>query len=342
MTRGLKARNVAAMTEWTDGGASVLVLAAALVLDALFGEMALLLRNALHPVVAIGRVVAVLDRRLNRPERGEAARFWRGVFTAACIALLAGGFGWLVAALVAGVPGGWLIEALLVAILLAQRSLFEHVAAVAKGLRRDGLAGGRAAIRHLVSRDPASLDEPGIARAALESLAENFADAVVAPVFWYAVAGLPGICACKAINTADSMIGYRTNKYRAFGKAAARLDDAVNWIPARLAALVTVIAAALTGNDARRAIRVVRRDARTHASPNAGWPEAAFAGALGLALGGPRSYPGEGTTEHWIGGDGKRRYGPKGIARGLRLYVAACATNALVGLGIMAVRLSVF
>ena len=321
-----------------DGGASVLVLVAALALDALFGEMALLLRNALHPVVAIGRVVAVLDRRLNRPERGEAARFWRGVFTAASVALLAGGFGGLVAALAAGVPGGWLIEALLVAILLAQRSLFEHVAAVAKGLRRDGLAGGRAAIRHLVSRDPASLDEPGIARAALESLAENFADAVVAPVFWYAILGLPGICACKAINTADSMIGYRTNKYRAFGRAAARLDDAANWIPARLAALVTVIAAALTGNDARRAVRVIRRDAKTHASPNAGWPEAAFAGALGLALGGPRTYPGEGTREHWIGGDGKRRYGPKAIGRGLRLFVVACAVNAALGVAVVLFR----
>jgi adenosylcobinamide-phosphate synthase len=328
------------MTDGMDGGASVLVLAAALVLDALFGEMALLLRNALHPVVAVGRVVGWLDRRLNRPERGEAARFWRGVFTAASVSLLAGGFGWLVAVLTAGVPGGWLVEALLVAILLAQRSLFEHVAAVAKGLRRDGLAGGRAAIRHIVSRDPASLDAPGIARAALESLSENFADGVVAPVFWYAVAGLPGICAYKAINTADSMIGYRSNKYAAFGKAAARLDDAASWIPARLAALITVIAASLTRNYARRAMRVIRRDAGTHASPNAGWPEAAFAGALGLALGGKRTYPGEGTKEHWIGGDGKRKYGPKGIGRGLRLYVVACAVNAAVGVAIVWIRAS--
>ncbi len=326
------------MTEWTDGGAGLLVLAAALVLDALFGEMALLLRNALHPVVAIGRVVGWLDRKLNRPERGESPRFWRGVFTAAAVALLAGGFGWLVAALARGLPGGWLIEALLVAILLAQRSLYEHVAAVARALRQDGLAGGRAAIRHLVSRDPASLDEPGIARAALESLAENFADAVVAPLFWYAAAGLPGICAYKAINTADSMIGYRSNRYAAFGKAAARADDIANWIPARLAALVTVIAAALTGNDAARAARVIRRDARTHASPNAGWPEAAFAGALGLALGGPRVYPGQGTREHWIGGDGKRRYGPAGIDRGLRLYLGACVVNGLMAMGFVLLR----
>lgn len=328
------------MTEFTSGISAVLVLAAALMLDVLFGEMAMLLRNILHPVVAVGRVVALLDRKLNRPERGERARFWRGVFAATAVALLAGGFGWLAARLAAGLPGGWLIEALLVAILLAQRSLFEHVVAVARGLRRDGLAGGRAAIRHLVSRDPASLDEPGIARAALESLAENFADAVVAPVFWYAVGGLPGICAYKAINTADSMIGYRTNKYRAFGCAAARLDDAANWAPARLAALTAVVAAGLTGNDVRRALRVIRRDARTHASPNAGWPEAAFAGALGLALGGPRTYPGQGATEHWIGGDGKRRYGPRAIGRGLKLYIAACAVNALVGMAIVGIRAS--
>ena len=329
-----------AMTEWMDGSMAMLVLAAALGLDALFGEMALLLRNVLHPVVAIGRVVGWLDRRLNRPERGEAARFWRGVFAAASVALLAGGFGWLFALLTAGLPGGWLIEALLVAILLAQRSLYEHVAAVARGLKRDGLAGGRAAIRHLVSRDPDSLDEPGIARAALESLSENFADGVVAPVFWYAVAGLPGICAYKSINTADSMIGYRSNKYAAFGKAAARLDDVVNWIPARLAALVTVIAAALTGNDPARAARVMWRDASTHASPNAGWPEAAFAGALGLALGGPRSYRGQGTKEHWIGGDGKRKCGPAGIERGLRLYIAACVMNAAAAAGILLLRAS--
>ena len=326
------------MTGVLDGEAAVLVLLAALALDTAFGEMALLLRNAVHPVVAIGRVVGWLDRRLNKPQRGDRARFWRGVFTMSAVILLAGGFGWLVAALAAGFPGGWLIEALLVAILLSQRSLYEHVAAVARALRQDGLAGGRAAIRHIVSRDPDSMDEPGIARAALESLSENFADGIVAPVFWYAIAGLPGICAYKAINTADSMIGYRTNKYAAFGKAAARLDDAVNWIPARLAALVTVIAAALTGNDPARAIRIMRRDAHTHASPNAGWPEAAFAGALGLAFGGPRVYQGQGKKEHWIGGDGKRKYGPKGIARGLMLYVVACAVNGLMGIGFAMLR----
>lgn len=322
------------MAESFDTGMPVLTLLAALALDALFGEMVLLLRVMPHPVVAMGRLIGALDRRLNRPERGETARFWRGVFVALAVPALAAAAGWLIASLGRGLPGGWLIEAAVAALLIAQRSLYEHVAAVARALRREGLHGGRAAIRHLVSRDPKSLDSNGIARAAVESLAENFADGVAAPVFWYAVAGLPGICAYKAVNTADSMIGYRTERYAAFGRAAARLDDAAGWIPARLSGIVIVLAAAVTGNNAARALKVMRRDARGHASPNAGWPEAGFAGALGLALGGPRDYPGQGRTEHWIGGDGRRKYGPAGIERALRLYLAACAVNAAVAAGI--------
>jgi adenosylcobinamide-phosphate synthase len=324
---------------WTQWEA-LTILAAALALDALFGEMGPLFRILPHPVQAMGRLIGAMDRRLNRPDRGEAARFWRGAFTLIVVVATAGAVGWLIATLARGIPGGWMIEALIAATLLAQRSLYGHVAAVALALRNEGLAGGRRAIRHIVSRDPNSMDEHGIARAALESLSENFADAVVAPVFWYAVAGLPGMLAYKAINTADSMIGYRSDQYRAFGKAAARLDDAANWIPARLAGLITALAAAPAGDDPTRALKVMWRDACTHASPNAGWPEAAFAGALGLALGGPRSYPGEGTREHWIGGEGKRKYGPKGIGRGLKLYLWACAVNAAVGLGILLIRAS--
>ena len=318
-----------------SGWETVLILLAALALDALFGEMGPLFRVLPHPVAALGKLIGALDRRLNRAERGERARFWRGLVVALAVPALMGAAGWLIAALAAGFPGGWMIETLLVSLLIAQRGLYDHVAAAAAALRRDGLSGGRAAVRHLISRDPAALDEHGIARAALESLAENFADGVVAPVFWYALFGLPGICAYKAINTMDSMIGYRSDEYRAFGRAAARLDDAANWIPARLAGLTAVIAAAITGNNPVRAWRIMRRDAHSHASPNAGWPEAAFAGALGLALGGPRTYPGEGAREHWIGREGERRYGPDGIDRALRLYVAACGVNVVVGVGMM-------
>ena len=317
------------MADYWNGGGAALILLAALALDAVFGEMRPLFRLVPHPVAAVGRLVDALDRRLNK--RGRRARFLRGLFTALLVTGTAAAAGWLVAL----IPGGWMVEVLLVGILLAQRSLYQHVAAVGRVLRRDGLAAGRSAVRHLVSRDPASLDEYGVARSAVESLSENFADGVVAPVFWYAILGLPGLCAYKAINTMDSMIGYRSEKYRAFGKAAARLDDAANWIPARLAGLMTVLAAALTGNHPARALRVMWRDAGTHASPNAGWPEAAFAGALGLALGGPRSYPGEGPREHWIGGDGEREFGPAGIDQALVLYVAACLVNAVAGVGIV-------
>jgi adenosylcobinamide-phosphate synthase len=321
-------------TQWE----TVTILAAALVLDALFGEMGMLFRILPHPVEALGRLIGAMDRRLNRIDRSDGARLLRGAFTVVVVTGIAGAAGWLIATLARGVPGGWMIEALVAATLLAQRSLYAHVAAVAHALANDGLAGGRRAIRHIVSRDPASMDEQGIARAALESLSENFADAVVAPVFWYAVAGLPGMLAYKAINTADSMIGYRSDHYRAFGKAAARADDVANWIPARLAGLITALAAALSGTNARRALHVMWRDAGSHASPNAGWPEAAFAGALGLALGGPRTYPGQGTKEHWIGGDGKRKYGPKEIGRGLKLYIWACGANAALGIVILLTR----
>jgi adenosylcobinamide-phosphate synthase len=297
------------MWEFWSQWEALTILAGALALDALFGEMGPLFRILPHPVEAMGRLIGAMDARLNKPERGEAARLLRGVFTVAAVAGIAGAAGWLVATLARGIPGGWMIEALIAATLLAQRSLHAHVAAVALALHNEGLAGGRRAIRHIVSRDPAGMDEHG------------------------------GMLAYKAINTADSMIGYRSDKYRAFGKAAARLDDAANWIPARLAGLITAAAAALTGNDATRALKGMWRDAGTHASPNAGWPEAAFAGALGLALGGPRVYPGQGTREHWIGGEGKRKYGPKGIGRGLKLYVWACAVNAAVGLGILLTRI---
>ncbi len=323
------------MVEWQV----LTVLAAALALDALFGEMGPLFRALPHPVIVIGRLVDLLDRKLNRAERGPAARFWRGVFVVASLVSLAAAAGWAIATMASGVPGGWMVEAVLVAVLVAQRSLYEHVAAVSRALGQDGLAGGRAAIRHIVSRDPASMDEAGIARAAMESLSENFADGVVAPVFWYAVAGLPGMLAYKALNTADSMIGYRSEKYLAFGKAAALLDDLANWLPARLAALCVVAAAAFRADcDAIRALRIVRRDAATHASPNAGWPEAAFAGALGLALGGPRVYPGQGRKEHWIGGDGIRDYGSVGIGRGLALFIRACVANAILAAVILSIR----
>ena len=190
---------------------------------------------------------------------------------------------------------------------------------------RSALAEARAAVAHIVGRDPARLDAPGVARAAAESLAENFSDGVVAPLFWFALLGLPGLAAYKAVNTLDSMIGHRNARFEAFGKAAARLDDALNWVPARLAGLLLVLAAAvLPQASAARAFRTMRRDAPQHRSPNAGWQEAALAGALGFALAGPRDYPDGPVADAWMG-DGRAELGPADLRAALRLYLVAGA-----------------
>ena len=291
------------------------MLAAALAIEAAFGYPDRLFATIRHPVVWIGVLIARLDRTLNHPP----ARRLRGA-----VALLA-----LLAVVVAPAAlldhvAPWAVDALLASTLLAQRSLWNHVAAVADALETAGLDGGRAAVAHIVGRDPASLDAAGVARAAIESLAENFADGVVAPAFWCAAAGLPGIAAYKAANTADSMIGHRTPRHEAFGWAAARLDDVVNLPASRLAAIWIALAALLHGRDWVGAVRAVRRDAGRHRSPNAGWPEAAMAGALGLRLAGPRSYGGVRVDDAWMG-DGRDCADASDVRRALHLYRTAGA-----------------
>ena len=220
------------------------------------------------------------------------------------------------------------VTGLLGSSLLAQRSLAAHVRAVATGLRR-GLAEGREAVSHIVGRDPASLDAAAVARAAIESLAENFADGVVAPVVWGLLLGLPGLALYKAVNTADSMIGHRTARHERFGWAAARLDDVVNLPASRLGALWIVLAAALVpGADAGGAWRAVWRDAGGHRSPNAGWPEAAMAGALGLRLAGPRVYGGVSVADAWMG-DGRAGATAADVERALLVYRMACGLQIL-------------
>jgi adenosylcobinamide-phosphate synthase len=222
-------------------------------------------------------------------------------------------------------PYGTIITALAASTLFAQRSLYDHVEHVAAALEKSGVPAARQAVSHIVGRDPDSLDEAGIARAAIESLAENFSDGIVAPAFWLAGAGLAGGAAYKAINTADSMIGHRTPRYAAFGWAAARLDDMVNLPASRLAALLIVAAAALTPRaSAAQAWRAVLRDAHRHRSPNAGYPEAAVAGALGLALAGPRTYGGVEVADGFMG-DGRRDATAADIRAALTLYTRADA-----------------
>jgi adenosylcobinamide-phosphate synthase len=302
-----------------------LILLLALLLDATFGEPARLYARVPHPAVLLGRLVAMLDRTLNQDGMTQAARRAAGTFAVVLLVVATALPAAVLSALLSAAPAGWIVEAALASTLIAQRSLYEHVAAVAHALERGGLASGRRAVAMIVGRDPESLDEPGVARAAIESCAENFSDGVVAPVFWFALLGLPGLVAYKAVNTADSMIGHRTPRHEAFGWAAARLDDLANLVPARLSGLLIALASPLAGAaPAGAALDAMRRDARHHRSPNAGWPEAAMAAALGLALAGPRRYAGQVVEDRWMNPAGRRDAGSADIRRALAVLVTAC------------------
>ena len=301
--------------------------ACALALEAMAGYPGGALRAIGHPVMWAGALIGWMDRAWNRDASGTRIRRVRGVFAAlALLAVSAGpaaalqaGFAMLPPAL------SLLLTAAAASTLVAQRSLWSFVAAVGDALRRGGLPAGRAAVAHIVGRNPDTLDEPAVLRAAIESLAENFSDGVVAPALWGALLGLPGIAAYKAVNTADSMVGHLTPRHRAFGWASARLDDVVNLPASRLAAGWLVLAACLhPGASARGAWRAVWRDAGRHRSPNAGWPEAAMAGALGLRLAGPRVYGTTRVDDAWMG-DGRTEAGPGDLDRALALYRTACA-----------------
>ena len=311
----------------------------ALLVDVIVGDMNWLFKRIAHPVALLGGMVGFLDRRLNREDRSEITRLIRGLIVTLFVVALAAVVGWLLSWLARAGQFAYVLEVAVVVLLLAQRSLYDHVLAVARALGKGGLAQGRDAVRHIVGRDPATLDRHGVARATIESLAENFADGVVAPIFWYLVLGLPGMLAYKAVNTLDSMIGYRSPKYASFGLVAARLDDAANWIPARIAASFIALAAlfAPTANPAR-ATRVMWRDSKRHPSINAGWPEGAMAGALNLSLGGPREYAGGVRETVWIGA-GNPRVGVEDIRRALLLFGIACLLNGLVVVCLAVLRL---
>jgi adenosylcobinamide-phosphate synthase len=309
-----------------------LSLLVALGIDAWTGDPAALYRKVPHPVVVIGKVIAWADRFFNRESDVARRRRTSGIMLIAALVAAALLVGWFIQALLLSLPFGWLWLAVVMSAFIAQRSLYGHVADVARAIEVSGLEGGRLAVAKIVGRDPHRLDRAGVCRAAIESLAENFSDAVVAPAFWALLLGLPGLIAYKAINTADSMIGHRSPRHRDFGWAAARLDDFVNWPAARLSALLTALGALLLpGADAPRAFAAAARDARRHRSPNAGWPEAALAGALGFALNGPRAYHGVPTDEPWTNGAGRRILDAPDIWQALRLYLRACL---LMGVGV--------
>ncbi|MEL7131089.1 MAG: adenosylcobinamide-phosphate synthase CbiB [Pseudomonadota bacterium] len=276
---------------------ATLVLALAMMLDAVAGEPRWLWSRLPHPAVLMGRAVTWLEARLNN---GPGARL-KGMFATLILVVSAAILGGIIA------QAGWIVEIIVAAILLAQRSLVAHVHTVGRGLRQSDNE-GRRAVRMIVSRDISAASPAQVARAAIESLSENFSDGVIAPALWFLIAGLPGILVYKVVNTADSMIGYLTPRYAQFGWAAARLDDFLNWVPARLTGLLLAIVGGITAQWG-----VITADARLHRSPNAGWPEAAMARALNIALAGPRSYHGRVEDLSWVNGHGKRDLGPAEI-----------------------------
>ncbi|HZC57980.1 MAG TPA: adenosylcobinamide-phosphate synthase CbiB [Xanthobacteraceae bacterium] len=302
----------------------------ALALLAMLIELALgyppqLLRVIGHPVTWIGGLIGLLDRLLNRDTDGQVRRRIAGIITLLVVLIIVGSIAYLLQHTLFRPPFGTFAVALLASTLLAQRSLYRHVADVATALETGGVVAGRAAVAHIVGRDVATLDASGVARAAIESLAENFSDAIVAPVLWMAVAGLPGAAVYKAINTADSMIGHRSTRHAAFGRATARLDDLVNLPASRLAALLLIAAAATSERFAAgAALSATWQDAARHRSPNAGYPEAAMAGALGLALAGPRVYAGV-KVDDAVMGFGRRNADAADIRRALALFRRADA-----------------
>jgi adenosylcobinamide-phosphate synthase len=300
------------------------ILALAFVFDALVGDPRWLYSRVPHPVVILGEMIGQFDSALNSPKSANLSRCFAGALMVLALVGSCATIGWLLGwgLRMVSFEWAWIGEAIVVAILIANRDLYVHVRRVANGLD-DNLDAGRSAVGHIVGRNPQSLNEAGVARAAIESAAENFSDGVVAPVFFYVIFGLPGILAYKAINTLDSMVGYRNERYEAFGWAAARLDDLANLLPARLAGTIFVLSAFIVPTGSGwQALTAMRRDAPKHESPNAGWPEAAMAGALGLALAGPRVYGERHVEDAWMG-DGRRDASAQDIRRALRLYAVA-------------------
>ncbi len=306
--------------DWAAGPGGAILLLIALGLDWLIGDP----RWLPHPVRLMGAATAFLEARLNRAKRSAGERVIRGFLAVLAVAVLSALAGWALAAYVGALSYGWIAELALMSLLIAQRGMVSHSIRVVRALKQGGVAEGRKAVARIVGRETAGLDQHGVARAAIESCAESYSDGVIGPIFWYLLLGLPGLMAYKAVNTMDSMIGHKSERYAAFGMVAARLDDALNWLPARISgALIAVAAIFVPGARPIGALRVMLRDAGKHVSPNAGWPEAASAGALDLALLGPMRYAGGETKTAWLG-DGRARATPGDMRRMLALFAVAC------------------
>lgn len=311
----------------------LLILVLALLLDRIIGDPEWLWARLPHPVVLFGKAISFFDRTYNLKRLSAADRRRNGMVSIAALLVMSAAVGAILHGLLWRLgPVGIAIEALIVAVFLAQKSLADHVGAVSEALRQEGLEGGRRAVSRIVGRDPETLDEPAVCRAAIESLAENFSDGVVAPVIWYAVFGLPGLFLYKMLNTADSMIGHKSETYIDFGRAAAKLDDAANWPAARLSILLIAIGALVRRGISAlgNSIRVASRDGGLHRSPNSGRPEAAMAGALDIQLAGPRIYGGEVVREPMINGAGRNVATVSDVEAGTAIFHSACSVLAFM------------
>jgi adenosylcobinamide-phosphate synthase len=312
------------------GSETIMIVVLAIALDALIGDPDWLWRRLPHPVALMGSAINLLDHAVNREQWSATRRKAAGCLATGVLVAICGSLGLLLQAALGWTLLGQAVQGLLASILIAQRSLYQHVSRVVSAFTDGGLAEARRAVSMIVGRDPEQLDASGVSRAAIESCAENFSDGVVAPVFWLALLGLPGLLVYKVINTADSMIGHRSPRYESFGWAAARLDDLLNLAPARLAAVLIALVARIANGSAVQACKVMWRDASKHRSPNAGWPESATAGVLGLALAGPRRYGDRLVDDPFLNAGARMDAGPADIRRALNLLIAACSLEAAI------------
>lgn len=302
------------------------ILLAAIIIDALIGDPDWIWRKVPHPVVYFGYGINFADKYLNQDHWSASVRKRNGALAILVLLFISIIVGKTLLWLLSGL-GFWglMIEAVLVSIFIAQKSLSDHIKRVIIPLSKGDIEGGRYAVSMIVGRDPKQLDQSGICRASIESLAENFSDGVVAPIFWYAVFGLPGILAYKMLNTADSMIGHMNVKYQDFGWASAKLDDLVNWAPARLSAVLIALANFMRSKQSGiQSARIALTDAGMHRSPNAGWPEAAMAGGLNIALAGPRKYQGYFVNDSYMNPSGRLHLSYQDLSSALTIFWRSC------------------
>ncbi|WP_108820284.1 adenosylcobinamide-phosphate synthase CbiB [Pseudovibrio sp. Alg231-02] len=302
----------------------------AICLDAVIGDPDWLWSRLPHPVTLIGKLISYMDHTYNKPEYQRSARKTNGILTLALLISSAGFAGLVLQYLLDFLPFGSILVALIGMTLIAQKSLYQHVARVRDALRNSGLTEARKQVSMIVGRNPEYLDEAGVSRAAIESCSENFSDGVVAPIFWFAVLGLPGLFIYKAVNTADSMIGHKNEAYEDFGWASARFDDLINLPASRLSGLLIVLAALISGRAYKTALSTIHREAKNHRSPNAGWPEAAMAGALGVALAGPRQYAEYRVEDPFMNAKGRKIADADDIDGALKLMAISSALLALL------------